>query len=253
MPISLDHGMELQQVMSSPGGITSATSPSVNHMWPKLIGDLNGQVASLRQLLITIGHQSKDSPEVREKIRRIRRQCVESCKHTHQLLLPQIHSDIAEGVPVDKDHLVHFFCSCQLLVRELHKSYRLIQRKPLDMSSFYENRAGPSNLGSVFSQIILCKQLAPDFNAEELRSIQKDSADIQRLVDDLSEFMPMEESYGRAFALAGEDKFSIWAKQRMLTNQQRGRNMNTGRHRPNPLCLRNIRALCCFCKPTYLG
>jgi len=38
----------------------------------------------------------------------------------------------------------------------------------------------------------------------------------------------------------------------MLTNQQRGRNMNTGRHRTNPLCLRNIRALCCFCKPTYL-
>ncbi len=65
--------------------------------------------------------------------------------------------------------------------------------------NYVENRAGPSNLGSVFSQIILCKQLAPDFNAEELRSIQKDSADIQRLVDDLSEFMPMEESYGISF------------------------------------------------------
>ena len=60
-----------------------------------------------------------------------------------------------------------------------------------------ENRAGPSNLGSVFSQIILCKQLAPDFNAEELRSIRKDSDDIQRLVDELAEFMPMEESYGK--------------------------------------------------------
>lgn len=60
-----------------------------------------------------------------------------------------------------------------------------------------ENRAGPSNLGTVFSQIILCKQLAPDFNAEELRSIRKDSEDIQRLIDDLSEFMPIEESHGR--------------------------------------------------------
>lgn len=59
-----------------------------------------------------------------------------------------------------------------------------------------ENRAGPSNLGSVFSQIILCKQLAPDFNAEELRSIRKDSEDIQRIVDELAEFMPMEETYG---------------------------------------------------------
>lgn len=60
-----------------------------------------------------------------------------------------------------------------------------------------ENRAGPSNLGTMFSQIILCKQLAPDFNAEELRSIRKDSEDIQRLIDDLSEFMPIEESHGR--------------------------------------------------------
>jgi hypothetical protein len=49
----------------------------------------------------------------------------------------------------------------------------------------------------MFSQIILCKQLAPDFNAEELRSIRKDSEDIQRLIDDLSEFMPIEESHGR--------------------------------------------------------
>lgn len=62
---------------------------------------------------------------------------------------------------------------------------------------FTENRTGPSNLGSVFSQIILCKQLAPDFNQEELRSIRKDGEDMQRLIDDMQEFMPMEESYGK--------------------------------------------------------
>ena len=45
--------------------------------------------------------------------------------------------DIAAGLPVDNAMLVHFFCSCQLVVRELHKSYRLITKKPLDMSSFY--------------------------------------------------------------------------------------------------------------------
>lgn len=67
----------------------------------------------------------------------------------------------------------------------------------LDPFATTENRAGPSNLGTVFSQIILCKQLAPDFNAEELRSIWKDSEDIQRLIDDLSEFMPIEESHGK--------------------------------------------------------
>jgi hypothetical protein len=50
---------------------------------------------------------------------------------------------------------------------------------------------------------------------------------------------------GRAFALAGEDKFSVWAKQRMLINRRQ--RVATS----NPLC-RNIRALCCFAKPSYL-
>jgi hypothetical protein len=70
----------------------------------------------------------------------------------------------------------------------------ILEKQNIDNKT--ENRAGPSNLGTVFSQIILCKQLAPDFNAEELRSIWKDSEDIQRLIDDLSEFMPIEESHG---------------------------------------------------------
>ncbi|XP_032788236.1 uncharacterized protein LOC116925609 [Daphnia magna] len=235
MPTSADYEISIDEHHSP---------ANANHRAQKMIGEVNNLVAQFRQLLIIIG-QPKDSPDVREKIRRLRRQCVESCKHTNQLLLPQIHSDIAAGIPLDTDHVIHFFCSCQLLVRELHKSHRLIQRKPLDMTSFYENRAGPSNLGTVFSQIILCKQLAPDFNAEELRSIRKDSEDLQRLIDDLSEFMPMEESYGRAFALAGEDKFSVWAKKRMLTNRRQRVTIS------NPLC-RNIRALCCFSKPSYL-
>ena len=63
----------------------------------QMIGELNGLVAQFRQLLITIG-QPKDSPEVREKIRRFRRQCVESCKHTNQLLLPQIHRWVIDVV-----------------------------------------------------------------------------------------------------------------------------------------------------------
>lgn len=51
-------------------------------------------------------------------------------------------------------------------------------------------------MGGVLSQIILCKQLAPNFNREELVSIRKDAQDIQNLIDDMQEFMPMEESYG---------------------------------------------------------
>lgn len=62
-------------------------------------------------------------------------------------------------------------------------------------SPFTENRAGPSNLGNVISQILLCKQITPDFNQEELCSIAKDSQEIAMLLSELQEFMPQHETY----------------------------------------------------------
>lgn len=53
-----------------------------------------------------------------------------------------------------------------------------------------ETRAGPSNIGNVISQIVLCKQITPDFYEEELCSIQKDSEEIRGLMNELQEFMP---------------------------------------------------------------
>lgn len=61
--------------------------------------------------------------------------------------------------------------------------------------SHAENRAGPSNLGNVISQILLCKQITPDFNQEELCSITKDSQEIARILQELQEFMPQQENY----------------------------------------------------------
>ena len=58
-----------------------------------------------------------------------------------------------------------------------------------------DNRAGPSNLGNVISQILLCKQITPDFNAEELCSITKDSQDIAKLLSDMQEYIPNQETY----------------------------------------------------------
>lgn len=55
----------------------------------QLIVEINSQVALFRDLLIHIG-QSKDSPELREKVRKVRRACVEACKHTTQLIITQI-------------------------------------------------------------------------------------------------------------------------------------------------------------------
>ncbi|EDS30092.1 conserved hypothetical protein [Culex quinquefasciatus] len=55
----------------------------------RLILEINSEVALFRDLLIHVG-QSRDCPELREKIRKLRRSCVEACKHTSALILPQI-------------------------------------------------------------------------------------------------------------------------------------------------------------------
>lgn len=57
-----------------------------------------------------------------------------------------------------------------------------------------ESRAGPSYIGNVVSQILLCKQIRPDFNEEELCSIRKDSEEIGQLISELQEFMPQSEA-----------------------------------------------------------
>lgn len=104
-------------------------------------------------------------------------------------------SAVAEGILTDNPHLVLLFYLSQLFLRELIKSYRLIQVIPMDMSGYYENRAGPSNLGNVISQILLCKQITPDFNQEELCSITKDSQEIAKILSEMQEFMPQQETY----------------------------------------------------------
>ncbi|XP_014488942.1 PREDICTED: uncharacterized protein LOC106752058 isoform X2 [Dinoponera quadriceps] len=157
------------------------------------IQDINSQVAQFRDLLINIG-QPRDSPELREKIRKMRRNCVEACKHISQLVLPHVRSAMDIGIPVDSPNLVLLFYVAQLFLRELHKSKNLIRIVPMDMSGYYESRAGPSYIGNVVSQILLCKQIRPDFNEEELCSIRKDSEEISQLIAELQEFMPQSEA-----------------------------------------------------------
>ncbi|XP_003393802.1 uncharacterized protein LOC126918999 [Bombus affinis] len=153
------------------------------------IQEINNQVAQFRDLLINIG-QPRDCPELREKIRRLRRHCVEACKNTSQLILPQVRRTTDIGIPVDCPNLMLLFYVVQLFLRELCKSKNLIRIVPMDMTEYYETRAGPSNIGNVISQIVLCKQITPDFYEEELCSIQKDSEEIRGLMNELQEFMP---------------------------------------------------------------
>lgn len=55
----------------------------------QLVLDINAQIALFRDLLVNIG-QSRDCPEHRERIRKLRRSCVEACKSTSQMILPHI-------------------------------------------------------------------------------------------------------------------------------------------------------------------
>lgn len=49
-------------------------------------------------------------------------------------------------------------------------------------------------MGNVISQILLCKQITPDFNQEELCSIAKDSQEIAKILKEMQEYMPKQEN-----------------------------------------------------------
>ncbi|KAA0185416.1 hypothetical protein HAZT_HAZT002285 [Hyalella azteca] len=102
----------------------------------QLVIEINSQVALFRDLLICIG-SVRDGPELREKIRKVRRQCVEACKHAAAILLPAIKNDVAEGIPVDNQNFVHLVSCTQLLARELRKCRRLVCAMPVDMTEYY--------------------------------------------------------------------------------------------------------------------
>jgi len=61
----------------------------------QLIVEINSQVALFRDLLIHVG-QARDCPELREKIRKLRRTVVDACRHTSQLLLPQVRRSVVQ-------------------------------------------------------------------------------------------------------------------------------------------------------------
>ncbi|XP_012280340.1 uncharacterized protein LOC105699713 [Orussus abietinus] len=176
----------------TPSAVRVVEEKQERNVFPQ-IQDINSQIAQFRDLLINIG-QSRDGPELRERIRKLRRNCVEACKGASQLVLPQMRSAMDLGIPADSPNLVLLFFLAQLFLRELQKCKYLVGIVPMDMSGYYESKAGPSNIGNVISQILLCKQITPDFNEEELCSIRKDSEEISALISELQEFMPQSEA-----------------------------------------------------------
>ena len=56
-----------------------------------------------------------------------------------------------------------------------------------------ETKPTPNGLGSVLSQIVLCKSMKPDFNAEEKVSIDKDTREIRSIIAEMAECLPKED------------------------------------------------------------
>ncbi len=81
----------------------------------------------------------------------------------------------------------------QLLERELDKCLRLVVAIPMDMSALYETGPTPNGIGSVLSQIVLCKSMKPDFNAEEKVSIEKDTRELRQIIGEMAECLPKED------------------------------------------------------------
>ncbi|XP_014610761.1 PREDICTED: uncharacterized protein LOC106790412 [Polistes canadensis] len=212
------------------------------------IQDINSQVAQFRDLLINVG-QPRDCPELREKIRKLRRTCVEACKGTSQLILPQVRSAMDVGIPADSPNLVLLFFVTQLFLRELSKCKNLVRIVPMDMSGYYESRAGPSNIGNVISQILLCKQITPDFNEEELCSIKKDSSEIGALIADLQEFMPQSEA-------DTEKCVALQEAGNRVSRNNGGRKVNrwnaSNRSRQSSYCRGGFKFLCCTARTNYI-
>ncbi|XP_020714953.1 uncharacterized protein LOC101449097 [Ceratitis capitata] len=197
-----------------------------------VIVEINSHVSLFRDMLIQIG-QPKDCPELRENIRKLRRICVDTCKHMGQAIIPEVRSTMAEGLFVDNPHLVILFYLAQLFLRELVKCYRLTRVIPMDMSSYYETRAVSSNFGNLISQILLCKQITPDFKEEELCSVAKDSQEIATLITELQEYMPKHESLLERNSALEDKGWWNYKKRRNLINK-------------------HLNLLCCVSKPSYL-
>uniref|UniRef100_A0ABD2W3S7 Syntaxin N-terminal domain-containing protein n=1 Tax=Trichogramma kaykai TaxID=54128 RepID=A0ABD2W3S7_9HYME len=107
------------------------------------IHEINSQIAQFRDQLLTIG-QSRDCPELREKIRKTRRDCVNACKKASEMVLPQMRSAMESGIPADSPNLVLLFFLAQLFLRELHKSKNLVRVVPMDMTGYFgEEQVGP--------------------------------------------------------------------------------------------------------------
>ncbi|GIY84608.1 uncharacterized protein CDAR_169151 [Caerostris darwini] len=183
-----------------------------------MIEELNNILAIFRDHLVHIA-KPQDCAEIRDRIRESRRKCLDLCISAHEIIMPQIRSDVSEGIPVDSQQLVNLVCCTQLFLRELKKCYNLIEANPMDMTAYYEihdvdyinmlfAEKRPRSSGvSVLDKLVLFKIQPRDYHKEELQSINRDTEETVSILKEMKEFMPCESNVKRKQAASGR-KFS---------------------------------------------
>ncbi|KFM72190.1 hypothetical protein X975_26155, partial [Stegodyphus mimosarum] len=156
----------------------------------KNIEELNNYLAVFRDHLMHVA-KPQDCPEIRDRIKETRRKCLELCISTSDILMPQVRSDVADGIPVDNQQLVNLVCCTQLFHRELRKCYSLVVSNPMDMTTYYEKKPRTSGV-SVLDKLILFKMGPRDYHKEELQSIVRDTEKTTNVLHEMKEFMPCE-------------------------------------------------------------
>ncbi|GIY05901.1 uncharacterized protein CEXT_667161 [Caerostris extrusa] len=137
-----------------------------------MIEELNNILAIFRDHLVHIA-KPQDCAEIRDRIRESRRKCLDLCISAHEIIMPQIRSDVSEGIPVDSQQLVNLVCCTQLFLRELKKCYNLIEANPMDMTAYYGKKRPRSSGVSVLDKLVLFKIQPRDYHKEELQSINR--------------------------------------------------------------------------------
>jgi len=177
--------------------------------------ELNIEVATFRDLLLSVG-SSRDCPELREKIRKVRMSAVEAVTRTNTSLLPHIKTCISEGTIIDNGQLICLYLLARLLERELSKCLCLVSSLPMqDMDKHFDNKSktpASGGIGTMLTQIVMCTNHRPDFNAEEVASVEKDRRELMVIVEDMADHLPKEDPSKATCGLTCNDAATEKAK-----------------------------------------
>ncbi|XP_023325939.1 uncharacterized protein LOC111699477 [Eurytemora carolleeae] len=79
----------------------------------------------------------------------------------------------------------------------------------MDMDEYFEamsKRPVSAGIGNMLTQIVLCNTGRPDFNIEEIASVEKDKRELGNIVDDIADHLPREDPTKAIDGLTSEEQ-----------------------------------------------